>query len=165
DEDLYEEFDEEELYALVEAERQKALKRAHHPKPKRPFPKWAFWLIAMTLVLNLLALLPQTFSIPAIDFLMTSAKLSIQEVIEAEDSRGTGFAISADGTILTNAHVVDGEDEVTAAFPDDGLYAADVIQTYPSIDLAVLQVEDQDLPYLPLDEKPHFNRGDSVTFI
>lgn len=175
DEDLYEEFDEEELYALVEAERQKALKRAHHPKPKRPFPKWAFWLIAMTLVLNLLALLPQTFSIPAIDFLMTSAKLSIQEdikaykkavvVIEAEDSRGTGFAISADGTILTNAHVVDGEDEVTAAFPDDGLYVADVIQTYPSIDLAVLQVEDQDLPYLPLDEKPHFNRGDSVTFI
>src|SRR5690625_7750205 len=73
---------------------------------KRPFPKWAFWLIASAMMFNIIALLPQTFSIPAIDFLITSAKLSTQSdiksykkavvVIETNDSKGTGYSISED---------------------------------------------------------------------
>src|SRR5690625_1041958 len=86
DEDLYEEFDDEEMYELVQEARREALKRAReeklNPKPKRPFPKWAFWLIAFAMAFNLIALIPQTFSIPAIDFLITSAKLSVQEDIK-----------------------------------------------------------------------------------
>src|SRR5699024_1878329 len=54
---------------------------------------------------------------------------------------------------------------MTTAYTDFVIYDTELIQTYPSINLAVMQVEDQDLPYLPLDEKPHFNRGYSVTFI
>src|SRR5699024_2223060 len=80
DEDLYEEFDDEELYELVEEARKEALQKEHKRKqmknPKTPFPKWVFWLIACAMVLSSAALLPQTFSIPAVDFLMTSAKLS-----------------------------------------------------------------------------------------
>src|SRR5699024_10374410 len=118
DDDLYEELDEEELYELVEQERQRALARAQedkNKKPRRRFPKWVFWLIAGVMVLNVASLIPRTFSIPAIDFLITSAKLSTQDdiqtynksvvVIETDDSRGTGFSISADATFITNHYV------------------------------------------------------------
>src|SRR5699024_11022441 len=111
DEDLYEEFDDETLYELVEEERQKALARAQESrgpksksKSKRRFPRWTFCLIAFAMFFNVFALIPQTFSIPAIDFLITSAKLSVNQdiktykkavtVIETEDSKGTGFAIT-----------------------------------------------------------------------
>src|SRR5690625_3184682 len=144
DEDLYEELDEDELLELVEAARQEALlkaKRRQEEKPKSPFPRWFFWLIAIALMFNVIALLPQTFSIPAIDFLITSAKLSTKAeikqykeavvVIETENSKGTGFAINADGVILTNEHVVDGNNKVTVAFPNDGLFTGTVVEKYP----------------------------------
>src|SRR5699024_4720704 len=146
DDDLYEEIDDDELRELVEAKRQKAWAKADQReknKPKRPFPKWAFWLIALAMVFNIFALIPQTFSIPAIDFLITSAKLSVQDdiqaykkavvVIETGNSKGTGFAVSADGSILTNYHVVEGETSVMAVFPEDGLFNAEVVETYPSV--------------------------------
>ncbi|SFA80741.1 Trypsin-like peptidase domain-containing protein [Lentibacillus halodurans] len=179
DDDLYEELDEEKLYELVEQERQKALTRAQNkktPKPRRRFPKWLFWLIAAVMVLNVVSLIPRTFSIPAIDFLITSAKLSTQEniqhykeavvVIETDDGRGTGFSISADGTIITNHHVVEGEDSVTVAFPEKGLFAGDVVETYPSVDLAVLNVSGDTLPHLKLADEATFEPGsEQVYFI
>jgi|SRR5690625_1637069 len=179
DEDLYEDIDDEEMYELVQIAKKEALERARqrkeNPNTKRPFPRWAFWLIAIAMAFNVFALLPQTFSIPAIDFLMTSAKLSTQDdiklykksvvVIETTDSRGTGFSISADGTILTNHHVVEGEESVTVAFPDEGLFNAVVVDTYPSIDLAVLKVDGKDLPHLELANEMIVEEGEQVNFI
>lgn len=179
DEDLYEEFDDEELMDLVEQARQEALERAKERQlsnqSKRRFPKWIFWVIALAMMLQVIALLPQTLSIPAIDFLMTSAKLSTQEeikqykqavvVIETDDSRGTGFAFTHDGFILTNYHVIEGEDSVVVAFPEEGLFRADVMNTYPSIDLAVLKAEGTNFPYLPLAEKTVFAEREKVHVI
>lgn len=179
DEDLYEEFDDEELYELVQEEKRKALERAKEKKdevPKRPFPKWAFWLIAIILAFNVFALLPQTFSIPAIDFLITSARLSTNEdiqtykkavvTIETGESKGTGFSVTGDGTIITNHHVIEGEDSVTVAFPEEGLYNAEVEQVFPGIDLAVLQVNDNDdFPYLTLGEDVEFEENEPIRFI
>lgn len=176
DQDLYEEFDEEELYELVQEAKEEALRKAAHRRkvkqPKTRFPKWVFWLIAIALMFNVIALLPQTFSIPAVDFLITSAKLSTKEnikaykeavvVIETENSKGTGFSINAEGDIITNYHVIEGNDTVTVAFPEDGLYVGEVIETYPDVDLAVLEIENgENLPHLSLanefvlDEKEH----------
>src|SRR5690625_298444 len=179
DEDLVEDIDDEEMYELVQEARKEALERSRqqkeNPSTKRPFPRWAFWLIAIAMTFNVFALLPQTFSIPAIDFLITSAKLSTQEdikeykksvvVIESGDSRGTGFSISSDGTILTNHHVIEGEETVVVAFPDEGLFNADVVDTYPSIDLAVLEVDGQELPYLELASEAVFEQDEHVHFI
>lgn len=178
DEDLHEDFDDEEIYELVQEARQKALARAKEEKqtkPKRPFPKWAFWLIAFALVFNAAALLPQTFSIPAIDFLITSAKLSAQDdiqaykkavvVVETEDSKGTGFAISDDGRIITNHHVIEGKEKVTVAFPDEGLFSADVTEVYPSIDLAVLETNQKDMPHLTLADQTEFQPDETINFI
>src|SRR5699024_8994972 len=153
DEDLYEEFDDEELYELVQEEKKKALEREKKNQEertsKRRFPKWVFWLIAIALVFNIFALIPQTFSIPAIEFLQTSERLSAQDdiqtykesvvVVETVDSRGTGLSISENGMIMTNHHVIEGEDEVTVAFPEVGLFNAEVTEQYPDIDLAILE--------------------------
>lgn len=179
DDDLYEEFDDETLYKIMQEARKEALQReaeANQTKRKRPFLKWAFCLIVVMLLFNVVSLLPQTFSIPAIDFLITSAKLSAKEniqelkkavvVIETDDSRGTGFSISSDGTILTNYHVIEDEKEVTVAFPDEGLFNAEVVGTYPSIDLAVLQIDQiNGLPSLTLAPNPTFQQDDHIYFI
>ncbi|WP_404451623.1 serine protease [Virgibacillus necropolis] len=179
DEDLYEEIDEEELIELVEAERQNALKRAHEDrvqkKPKRPFPKWAFWLIAIMMLGNVFAFFPKVISVPAVEFLITSSKLSLQDdirtykkavvVIEAGDSRGTGFSINENGTIITNHHVVKEEKNVTVAFPDKGLHNAEVVAAYPSVDLAVLEAEGENFPSLDLAKNKTFNKDDPIYFI
>lgn len=179
DEDLYEEIDEEELYELVQREKEKALAREReaqeNKRPKRPFPKWVFWLIAWMLLLNVVALLPQTFSIPAIDFLYKSAKLSLQDdiqtykqavvTIETKDSKGTGFSITSDGVILTNHHVVEGEEKVAVAFPEDGLHEAKVKETHPTIDLAVLQADVKDVPFLKLTKETAVQPDQPIRFI
>lgn len=178
DEDLHEELDDEEMKRILDEQRkeiQKNEKENEEKKPKRPFPKWAFWLIAIVMVLNAGAALPQTFSIPAIDFLMTSASLSTDEdiqsykksvvVLETEDSRGTGFSVSSEGMIITNHHVIEGETEVRAAYPEEGLFQAEVIETYPEVDLAVLKVNGQNLPYLPLADRASFVQNEHIYFI
>lgn len=165
DEDLFEEIDDEELYELVQEERRKALEREKMRKQepsKRPFPKWAFWLIAITMAFSVFSTIPKTFSIPAIEFLKKSASLSMNEdiqqykkavvVVESENSKGTGFSISNDGFILTNYHVIENKHDIVVAFSDNGLFEAEILNTYPSIDLALLKVKGEDLPYLTLSE-------------
>lgn len=175
DEDLYEELDEEEIREILDKQKEEKKQSDEEEKPKRPFPKWAFWLIAIIMVLNVGAAIPQTFSIPAIDFLIASANLSTDEdiqdykksvvVLETGESRGTGFSISGDGTIITNHHVIEGETEVRAAYPEEGLFQAEVVETYPEIDLAVLDVEGTGLPHLPLAETAEFMPGEHIYFI
>src|SRR5690625_6885658 len=81
------------------------------------------------MIFNVLVLFPQVLSIPAIDFLKTSAKLSTNDdiknykksvvVIETDESRGTGFSLNAEGVIITNDHVVEGHEQVLVAFIED----------------------------------------------
>src|SRR5699024_8275900 len=179
DDDLYEEFDDEELYELVEEARRDALKRAKErkEKPNTPFPKWLFWIVAFAMLFNGLALFPQVLSIPAIDFLKTSAKLSTNDdiknykksvvVIETDESRGTGFSINDEGVIITNDHVVEGHEQVLVAFKDEGLFNAQVTERYPDIDLAVLETEtDGDtFHHLNLAENAEFKENEPVYFI
>ena len=124
-------LDDEELQELVlEAQQEALYKEAQEKtnrKTKRPFPKWLFWLISIVMVFNTFAIIFEVYSIPAIEFLQTSSKLSKQEniatykksvvVIQSAESKGTGFSISSDGTILTNYHVIEGSDTVNVYFP------------------------------------------------
>ena len=179
EEDLYEEIDDEEMYELVmEAQREALLKQAQEKSsqvPKRRFPRWIFWLMATILFFNTFSIIFEIYSIPAIDFLKTSAKLSTDEniqtykkavvVVGTKDSKGTGFSISSDGRILTNYHVVNENETVTVGFPDDGHFTATVVDTYPSIDLAVLETNGKDLPYLELAEQTSFVENDPIQLI
>lgn len=178
--DEIEEISDEELQILVLEAQQEALEKEAlektKPKPKRPFPKWIFWTMAFVLFINTFAVVFQIYSIPAIEFIKTSARLSAQEdiarykqavvVVLTNDSKGTGFSISTEGQIITNYHVVENNDSVIVGFPEAGRYRADVIDTYPDLDLAILQVDgEENLPYLELAEKPTYSFGEAITFI
>ncbi|KGX87351.1 S1C family serine protease [Pontibacillus litoralis] len=181
DDDLFEEIEEEELLQLVEEEREKALKNKNTSEKRRTLPKWPFWLIAIVLCINIIAVIPNTFSIPAIEFLKTSAQLStdpiIKEdkeavvVVKAGKSKGTGFSITSDGYIVTNYHVIDNGEKVTITFPEDGQFQGEVVAEYEEIDLALLKARDvqgepvEHIPYLPLAEQTSFEEGEAVHFI
>ena len=64
---------------------------------------------------------------------------------------GSGFVADADGTIVTNSHVVAGSDEVQVRFDEDGDFVdAEVAGRDPSTDLAVLKVDPDDAKLVPL---------------
>jgi S1-C subfamily serine protease len=81
---------------------------------------------------------------------------------------GSGFVVDAQGTILTNAHVVSGSGDVEVRFDEDGKTVdAEVVGTDPSTDLAVLRVDpdDADLQPLPLGSSDDARVGDAVVAI
>ncbi|MEX1141773.1 MAG: trypsin-like peptidase domain-containing protein [Thermoleophilaceae bacterium] len=81
---------------------------------------------------------------------------------------GSGFVVDEDGTILTNAHVVGGSEEVQVRFGEDGdLVDAEVVGSDPDTDLAVLKVDpaDADLQPLPLGDSSAARVGDPVIAI
>ena len=57
---------------------------------------------------------------------------------------GSGFIVSADGIILTNAHVVRGANEVTVKLTDRREFRAKVLGTDPKTDVAVLKIDAQE---------------------
>jgi S1-C subfamily serine protease len=64
---------------------------------------------------------------------------------------GSGFFV-ADDLVVTNAHVVAGEDDSQVELADGSTLDADVVAFDPDRDLAVLRTEDTDAPWLPLDD-------------
>jgi S1-C subfamily serine protease len=73
------------------------------------------------------------------------------------EATGSGFVTAADGTILTNAHVVNGATKVTVQFQNDKTVPAKVVGKDESTDLAVLKVDPAGLALHPL------RLGDSTT--
>ena len=84
-------------------------------------------------------------------------------------STGSGFVIDDDGTILTNAHVVDSSDDVSVRFEDDGAFIdAKVLGRDVSTDLAVLRVDPDEvdgLKPLPLGDSNSVEVGDPLIAI
>ncbi|MDQ5831597.1 MAG: trypsin-like peptidase domain-containing protein [Actinomycetota bacterium] len=82
---------------------------------------------------------------------------------------GSGFVVDKDGTILTNAHVVDGADAVTVSFEEGGeSIDAEVKGVDPDIDLAVLKIDPgqvEGLQAIPLGDSGQAEVGDPVVAI
>jgi serine protease Do len=79
--------------------------------------------------------------------------------------QGSGFIISADGLILTNAHVVRGASEVTVKLSDRREFRAKVLGADGATDVAVLKVDAQNLPAVALGDAKQVQVGDSVLAI
>ena len=79
--------------------------------------------------------------------------------------QGSGFIISADGLILTNAHVVREAREVTVKLSDRREFAARVLGTDPVTDIAVLRIEAKNLPVVRLGDPRELEVGDPVLAI
>lgn len=78
---------------------------------------------------------------------------------------GSGVVVSADGTILTNAHVIDGADKITVLMSDNKSFDAKLVGTDKPSDLAVLKIEAQNMPYLNLGNSDTVRVGDIVLAI
>jgi S1-C subfamily serine protease len=82
---------------------------------------------------------------------------------------GSGFVVDEDGTILTNAHVVEGADSVTVSFEDGGKeIPAEVKGVDTSTDLAALKIDPsavENLEVLPLGDSSKAQVGDPVVAI
>lgn len=79
--------------------------------------------------------------------------------------QGSGFIVSADGLILTNAHVVREAREVTVHLSDRREFPARVLGADPVTDIAVLRIEAQGLPSVRLGDPSRIKVGDRVLAI
>ncbi len=80
-------------------------------------------------------------------------------------SLGSGFIISGDGYILTNAHVVDGADEITVRFTDKRDYKAKVIGADRRTDIALIKIEAGSLPVVRFGDPSKLKVGEWVVAI
>lgn len=80
-------------------------------------------------------------------------------------SLGSGFILSADGYILTNAHVVDAADEVVVKLTDKREFRAKVIGADKRTDVALLKIEANGLPTVRLGEPGALKVGEWVLAI
>jgi Do/DeqQ family serine protease len=78
---------------------------------------------------------------------------------------GSGVIVSADGTILTNNHVIEGADKIRIELNDNRSYDAKVVGTDPLSDLAVVKIEAQNLPFLNLGNSDTVRVGDIILAI
>ena len=79
--------------------------------------------------------------------------------------QGSGFIISADGLILTNAHVVRDARNVTVKLADRREFEASVLGVDPATDVAVLRIQADNLPAVQLGEPSQLAVGDYVLAI
>jgi serine protease Do len=75
---------------------------------------------------------------------------------------GSGFIISSDGYILTNDHVVSGATRLTVSLQDRRQYNAEVVGTDPTTDVAVIRIQERNLPTLSLGRSEDVRVGEWV---
>jgi S1-C subfamily serine protease len=78
---------------------------------------------------------------------------------------GTGFVISSDGDIATNAHVVADADQISVTFSDGSEKPAQIVGVDRTDDLAVIRVEATGLQALPLGDSSALQMGEPVVAI
>ncbi len=78
---------------------------------------------------------------------------------------GSGFIVSADGLVLTNAHVVKDADTVTVKLTDRREFRAKVLGADPKTDVAVLKIDAKNLPTVKIGDTKSLSVGDWVLAI
>ncbi len=77
-------------------------------------------------------------------------------------SSGSGVIISPDGYIVTNNHVIDGATKVDISLDNNKRYEATIIGTDPTTDLALLKIEDTNLPFVKFGDSDQTKIGEWV---
>jgi serine protease Do len=85
--------------------------------------------------------------------------------IPQRQGEGSGFIVSDDGYILTNAHVVADADEVTVRMTDRREYPAKVIGVDKRTDVAVIKIEGKNLPVVRIGDPSKLRPGEWVLAI
>ena len=88
-----------------------------------------------------------------------------QTVPREQIGSGSGVIITPDGYILTNNHVVEGATEIEVTMNDNTTYSADLIGTDPATDVAVIKVDGESLPTIPVADSDNLRIGEWVLAI
>lgn len=75
---------------------------------------------------------------------------------------GSGVIISKDGYIVTNNHVIDGADEIAVTLNDNRQLKGRIIGTDPETDLALIKIEGDDFPTIPVGDSDALKVGEWV---
>ncbi len=78
---------------------------------------------------------------------------------------GSGVIIRPDGYIVTNNHVVNGATKISVTLNDNQQYDATVVGTDPATDVAIIKVDAQNLPTIPLGDSDQLRLGEWVLAI
>lgn len=100
---------------------------------------------------------------PFYDFFRRFAPPNQQE--QESQSLGSGFIISADGYIMTNAHVVDHADKITIRLTDKREFSAKVIGADKRTDVALLKIDASGLPKISIGDPSKLKVGAWVVAI
>ena len=96
----------------------------------------------------------------------SSVMLIVADGAGKSGSLGTAFTVSADGKLVTNFHVIEGKDRLTAKSQNGGLFLVkSVLAIDKEHDLALLQIEARNLPFLELGDSASINSGAGVVVI
>ena len=76
--------------------------------------------------------------------------------------QGSGVVIAPDGYIVTNNHVIDQADKIEIILSNNRKYEAKLVGTDPNTDIALLKIEDKDLPYLTFGDSDSLEVGQTV---
>jgi len=80
--------------------------------------------------------------------------------IRQQQGQGSGFITRSDGVIITNAHVVEGTNEVSITLPDGRNFNGKVLGSDPLTDIAVVKVVATGLPVAPLGDSSKVRPGE-----
>ena len=75
---------------------------------------------------------------------------------------GSGVIISSDGYVATNNHVVENSKEITVELDDKREFKATLVGSDPSTDIALLKINEEDLPFIRFGNSDHINVGEWV---
>jgi S1-C subfamily serine protease len=101
--------------------------------------------------------MPQAFDNPL--FRQFFGEGQPQQEEQVERGTGSGFILSSDGQVLTNAHVVDGADVVRVTLKDGRTFDGKVLGADPLTDVAVVKINAQDLPAVQLGNSENLVAG------
>ena len=87
-----------------------------------------------------------------------------QEIPEQRGT-GSGFIVSSDGIIMTNAHVVEGADELIVRLTDKREFKGKVLGSDKQTDIAIIKIDAKDLPVLKMGDSSKLKVGEWVAAI
>ncbi|MDF0725437.1 serine protease [Cytobacillus sp. S13-E01] len=161
-----------EDFLFAEEDDEKVVKKK---KQRATIGKLVVFGLVIALLLSGLGVWVQVFNLPSLAFIKKSNELSQIEniqnykeavvTIEGNNVKGTGFNISADGFIVTNHHVIEDLSSILVIFPKGEFFTAKVKKTYPDIDIALLEIEGTNLPYLELQKNDNWSKNDHIYVI
>ncbi len=88
-----------------------------------------------------------------------------QQVIPEQRGTGSGFILSSDGIIMTNAHVVEDSDELIVRLTDKREFKGKVLGSDTKTDIAIVKIDAKDLPVVQIGDSSKVKVGEWVAAI